>query len=230
MSTDWYDKIAKRNKGYKSDAHYQRVGISGEEIFEKELIILLKTHDHVLDIGCGHGEFTLKMSEYTQNIVGVDNSKELLKIANNLKDTSDKNNVTFKYAWTKGEFDFEDDSFDLIYSRRGPTSIVNHSRILKPGGLIVGIHTFDLDLESYEEKLLYNGFHNFEARIFEEAFLKFENKTEFAKFLAARHCSVDYTLPEHETSLNNIVSENIKDGQISWQEKRYIWRAVKKEI
>lgn len=48
--------------------------------------------------------------------------------------------VEFVYATTKAEMPFEDGQFDLIYDRRGPTSIINHSRLLSSGGVIFGIH------------------------------------------------------------------------------------------
>ncbi|MBI9010896.1 MAG: hypothetical protein JEZ08_01600 [Clostridiales bacterium] len=62
MSMEWYDMIAKRNGGYKNNAIYEVEGVSGEVIFEEQLIKLIKNSKSVLDAGCGHGDFTLKMS------------------------------------------------------------------------------------------------------------------------------------------------------------------------
>ncbi|KAF4324699.1 hypothetical protein G195_001911 [Phytophthora kernoviae 00238/432] len=80
------------------------------------------------------------MSAYTDHITGFDNSKELLSIAQAGLEASDAGNVEFVYATTKTDLPFEDEQFDLIYDRRGPTSIIEHGRLLGKGGLIFGIH------------------------------------------------------------------------------------------
>lgn len=53
---EWYNNIAKRNHGYKSNAYFIKEGLSGEDEFEKRLIKLLPSYENVLDIGCGHDE------------------------------------------------------------------------------------------------------------------------------------------------------------------------------
>lgn len=89
-------------------------------------------------------------------LVGFDNSTELLKIAEELKLHCDKENVQFVYASTREELPFEDSRFDLIYDRRGPTSILNHSRILRSGGTIFGIHS--VEKNRVLEQIEMNGF------------------------------------------------------------------------
>lgn len=227
MSKDWYNMIALKNGGYKSDAKYTKEGLSGEDEFESLLEAVLPQYENVLDMGCGHGEFTILMSKYCKHLTGADNSEELLKIANQLLKKSNVNNVKFKYAWTKGELPFEDDQFDLIYVRRGPTSIVKNSRILKSGGKIIGIHTFDLDKETYISKLKDNGFHRIQFEVYEDARYYYENSEEFAKHLSSMHCSKDYTLEENHEELKEILKKNMSNGRISWPENRYIWTAIK---
>lgn len=53
--------------------------------------------------------------------------------------------MEFHDLWTHEEFPFEDEAFDLIYSRRGPTSVLKHSRILKKGAKIIAIHSDGID-------------------------------------------------------------------------------------
>ena len=83
-----------------------------------------------------------------RKIIGFDNSTELLKllwgywrqvilIMLNL------------FCYHKRRNAFSDGEFDLIYDRRGPTSIINHSRILKSGGTIFGIHNSVDKVEDY---------------------------------------------------------------------------------
>jgi hypothetical protein len=41
MGVEWYDMIAKRNGGYKSNAVFTVEGISAEQLFEDRLIAML---------------------------------------------------------------------------------------------------------------------------------------------------------------------------------------------
>jgi hypothetical protein len=59
MGDAWYDDIALRNGGYRSGAVFERIGRSGEDAFERELIGSLEPGCAALDAGCGDGGFTL---------------------------------------------------------------------------------------------------------------------------------------------------------------------------
>ncbi len=114
MGMDWYNMIALRNGGYKNNATYIVERVSGEDFFEERLIKMLGSYESVLDAGCGHGEFTIKMGKYANNIIGFDNSKELIKIADDILKESKSENVRFVYAWTRDNkpLPFEDEQFD----------------------------------------------------------------------------------------------------------------------
>jgi len=224
MSVEWYDMIAKRNGGYKSDAIYTVEGNSGEYAFEERLIEMLPNFQSVLDAGCGHGEFTLKMSRYAKSLTGFDNSAELLKIANSiLEERTDVDNVDFVWISTKKDSPFEENQFDFIYTRRGPTSILNHRPILKPGGFIFGIHS--TEQERVTNRLNDNGFVDITFEVFDEAYKCFPNEREFTKYLSSMHGRPDYTLPENQAELNRLIEENTFDGQLKFKEWRYIWSA-----
>ena len=225
MSVEWYDMIARKNGGYKSNAVYRIEGLSGETVFEEHLINRLPKFDAVLDSGCGHGEFTMKMGKYSNSIIGFDNSIELIRIAESLKEHYQTDNVRFIYASTKKELPFDDEQFDLIYTRRGPTSILNHSRILRSGGIVFGIHSAEKD--RVKERLENNGFVDIEFEEFDQAVVNFPDEREFAKFLSASHGNPDYTLPENRCILDGLIKENMKNGKISLKEWRYIWQARK---
>ncbi|MCI3918979.1 class I SAM-dependent methyltransferase [Paenibacillus sp. TRM 82003] len=224
MGVEWYDMIAKRNGGYKGGYISTTEGTSAEEIFEQRLIEMLPGFQSVMDAGCGHGEFTLKMSKNTNRIIGFDNSMELLKIAQGLLDASTINNVEFVFATTKEEMPFSDGEFDLIYDRRGPTSIINHSRILKSGGTIFGIHN---SVDKVEDRLHQNGLQNIEIEKYNEAITYFPNKNEFAKFLSCIPGNPDFALPDYEEELERKISENTVNGKIAIKELKYIWKAIK---
>ncbi|WP_255570378.1 class I SAM-dependent methyltransferase [Cohnella sp. CFH 77786] len=146
MGVDWYNSIAIRNGGYKNNAVFSVEGTSAEELFERRLITLLPNCESVLDAGCGHGDFTMKMAAYAKSIIGFDNAIEMIKIANSSIRGTSYTNLHFIHASTKEELPFSDGQFDMIYDRRGPTSILNHSRILRSGGTIIGIHSGGLDV------------------------------------------------------------------------------------
>lgn len=227
MSMEWYDMLAKRNGGYKPNATYTVKGLSGEDVFEERLIKILRNSKSVLDAGCGHGEFTIKMGRYAQNIIGFDNSKELLKIAESILKESKLKNVSFTYAWTKGDrpLPFEDEQFDLIYDRRGPTSIIDHSRILRCGGTIFGIHSGAM--EKVKRRLGENKFKDIEVEVFDEAIVYFPNESEFIKYISSSPGSPDYSLPEYKEELKTKINESITNGKLALKQWRYIWKAVK---
>ncbi|MFW6272653.1 MAG: class I SAM-dependent methyltransferase [bacterium] len=220
---DWYDMIAKRNGGYKSDAIYTVEGESGEEEFERRLTEMLPNYESVLDAGCGHGEFTLKMAQYARKIIGFDNSKELLKIAKSmLKEADNINNVEFIYGYTKDRngLPFEDEQFDLIYNRRGPTSIYNHIRIVRPGGKIFSIHPGCL--EKAKERIKKGGFVDVKIEIFDKAYIYYPNEIEYAKALTATPGNPDYTLEENKDEFKKLAEANTINGRIGEQLWRYL--------
>lgn len=225
MSVEWYDMIARRNGGYKSNAIFTVEGLSGESVFEDRLKRMLPDFEMVLDVGCGHGEFTLKIGRYAKNLIGFDNSIELIKIAESLKLQQQVDSVRFVYGTTKNELPFKDGQFDLIYNRRGPTSILNHSRILRSGGTVFGIHSAEKN--RVIERLEKNGFADVEIEEYDEALIVFPNEKEFAKYISSSHGNLDYTLPENKNELKRLVTENYKDGKLSLKEWRYIWKARK---
>ncbi|MCZ8514965.1 class I SAM-dependent methyltransferase [Paenibacillus filicis] len=224
MGIEWYDMIARRNGGYKGRAVFTVEGKSAEEVFEERLINMLPNFKSVMDAGCGHGEFTLRMSKYASQITGFDNSVELINIAQTLLSSSNVHNVNFVYATTKIQMPFDDEEFDLIYDRRGPTSIINHSRLLTSGGVIFGIHT---SIDSVRDRLLKNGFKDIEIEEFNEAISYFPNEMEFAKFLSDIPGNPDYTLPELKNELEEKIRENVIEGKLGVREHKYIWKAIK---
>ncbi|MFC5528351.1 class I SAM-dependent methyltransferase [Cohnella yongneupensis] len=224
MGVDWYDMIARRNGGYGSSAVYSTVGKSAEEIFEERLINMMPNFKSILDAGCGHGEFTLNMSKYANRIIGFDNSKELLAIAQTTLRISEIDNVEFVLATTKEELPFDDEQFDLIYDRRGPTSIINHGRILAAGGTIFGIH---INVDKVREQLIANGYKEIEIEEYNEAISYFPNEVEFAKFLSAIPGNPDYTSADLKSELEVKISEHNIDGRLGIKEHKYIWKATR---
>lgn len=225
MGVDWYNSIAIRNGGYKSNAVFEIEGISAEEIFEQELISMLPNFHSILDAGCGHGDFTVKMARYAKSLTGFDNSIEMIRIAKSNLQHTGLSNLTFIEATTKQELPFSDDQFDLIYDRRGPTSIINHSRILRSEGMIFGIHSGAL--ETVKERLISNNFVDIQIREFNQAKYCFPNDIEFTKFLSGIPGNPDYSHPEFREELKKKIEENKINGRIEMKDYKYIWKAMK---
>ncbi|WP_145048044.1 class I SAM-dependent methyltransferase [Paenibacillus xylanexedens] len=224
MGLEWYDMIARRNGGYRGRSKFIVEGQSAEDVFEQRLIEMLPLHNTVLDAGCGHGEFTLRMSAYAQHITGFDNSSEMIRIALSELASSGVRNAEFVHATTKTKMPFVDEQFDLIYDRRGPTSIIEHGRVLRKGGTIIGIHG---DVSKVRERLLNNRYEDIEIEEFNDAVLVFPNEHEFALFLSDTPGNPDYTSPELQEAFQAKLDESLIDGRICVQERKYIWRAVR---
>jgi len=96
--------------------------------------------DKVLEIGCGTGYFTRHIAETGADVMAIDISPELIKIAQN--ELKKIKNITFKIE-NAYEMTFDDNNFDYVIG----SSVLHHLdinkalkeiyRVLKPGGKIV---------------------------------------------------------------------------------------------
>lgn len=225
---NWYNYIALRNGGYKVNVPYEVVGESAEDAFERELTDLI-AGKAVLDAGCGHSEFTLRMAKYAGSIVGYDFAGEMIKIANRLKSEQSADNVTFMETVWGEQLSFADGAFDVIYSRRGPGSIVEQSRLLKPGGVATGIHIYPIEDGEITDRIEATGaYTDITRRVYQTAVTYFQSEAHFAEYLSSMHLAPDYTLPENREAFARILRDSIIDGRIGIRESKQIWRAVKK--
>jgi SAM-dependent methyltransferase len=225
MSDAWYDEIALRNGGYLSGAVFERVGRSGEDAFERELIGSLEPGCVVLDAGCGDGGFTLGMAERSGSIIGFDFSREMIRIALEKKKRAGRENVEFHFASTKDPLPYRDGQFDLIYSRRGPTSIIGHSRLLKKSGCMMGIHSAAKDIVM--RRLGESGLTGVSIEEYPDSWLVFGDEIEYAKYLTAFPGNPDFLLPENAERLHESALENAWEGRIRIPEWRFIWKGFK---
>jgi ubiquinone/menaquinone biosynthesis C-methylase UbiE len=137
---DFFKKSSKKFKKYEFHGHSKLV--AGEKPnFFKYLNKFANKNYKVLDLGCGSGELTLKFSPFFKEIIGIDPFINYIETAQKQKDKTKIKNVTFKVANGK-KLPFEDESFDIILSSRGPLSaninfIKESSRVLKEDGLMV---------------------------------------------------------------------------------------------
>lgn len=152
-STDtgnFYDRVAATFGAYRTGARYQTEfpGESPEGVFERKLIDVGGPEKIALDAGSGDGRFTLAIAQYFGQIVGIDTSRGMLAVAQRRREQGIAN-ARF-VCQDAAQTGFADASFDVVYSRRGPTAYADFRRLLKTGGsfLHVGIGEEDaLDLK-----------------------------------------------------------------------------------
>lgn len=98
----------------------------------------------VLDVGCGTGNFSIKLAEMGCKVIGVDVSEEMLKIARE-KIREKGLNIEF-HQIDVYDISFNDNEFDAVFSMaafefiKEPKQAYNEMfRVLKPGGqLLIG--------------------------------------------------------------------------------------------
>jgi len=155
MLSNFYDKVARKFGGYgfgRGHVEYISEYTNGdpEKIFKEKLLGLADKNKIALDAGCGDGKFAFQIAKRFLSITGIDLSKELLVIARQKKDTSKVDNVTFKLQ-DAFKTSFADSSFDIIFSRRGPTPYAESYRLLKKGGYFVEIDIGEQDCRKIKE-------------------------------------------------------------------------------
>ena len=143
MSKDFYDRVAKEFGGYsfitrKSEHETVFPSVDPENVFKSKLLEYSGKDVRVVDVGCGDCRFAFSIAGNFKEVVGVDTSIELLKVAAEKMEKNGITNVRFMEV-DAGKTGFEDNSFDLSFSRRGPTPYEEIGRILKPGGRFIVI-------------------------------------------------------------------------------------------
>ncbi|MBD2867189.1 class I SAM-dependent methyltransferase [Paenibacillus arenilitoris] len=152
QSKPWCDQLAAQTGRYAYTWNCATEGVSAEDLFAAQLAGLIR--GRVLDVGCGHGEFTSRWAEQADEVVGYDMTEGFLTTARR----SRKPNVRYVLGRTHEGLPFEDGYFDVAYTRKGPTSWYSEaSRILRPGGELLALHPGDGNGEGGELSRLFPG-------------------------------------------------------------------------
>ena len=142
----FYDKVARKFGASGPQVKHITVYPEGdpELLFEQKIVELSSKEKVALDMGCGKGAFTLHMAAHFREIMGIDTSVESLKYALEQQQEQGTTNARFEIQDAK-HTGFAANLFDLVYSRRGPTSYHECYRVLKPGGYMLRIDIGEKD-------------------------------------------------------------------------------------
>jgi SAM-dependent methyltransferase len=111
---------------------------TAEMIYEKEIMSHLTSDSRILDVGCGHGEFTRRWNHRVKEAVGIDNRENFIRKAQQLNGSE---SVHFMLVNAEDALlPFADNTFDLVYTKKGPWLYEEASRILKPNGMMMGVY------------------------------------------------------------------------------------------
>lgn len=186
--------ITKIIEGWEKKFYGKQIGKIYEELSEEilDFLKLLKSGNKILDLGCGDGKYSFFIGSQGFSVLGIDISREAVKIANNYKGLNRIENVDFRVGNITSPKLSEDsvDAIFLINSYHCLTSVQRSEtlneveRILKRKGFIF-ISILSLKDESYPRtkwtELEENTFQDKDGRIF-HFFDKREIKQELKNF------------------------------------------------
>lgn len=151
MSTDFYDKVARKFGKYQTGARSIDEFPHGdpEAIFKEKLFQASGKDKQALDVGCADGRFTLSIAEHFGKVIAIDTSKDMLNSAIKRQQKSDIKNVEFieqdVHKMTYHEV------FDVIYNRRGPIDYPLFYKAIKPNGLYMEVDIGEKDTQALKE-------------------------------------------------------------------------------
>jgi 23S rRNA (guanine745-N1)-methyltransferase len=146
-SPEWYDRLATLQNGY----YYPWKSRLGDHNGESAYLSLVREHitidKDVLDVGCGHGELTLELARSCRSILGYDRVGDYIISAQEACQREGVDNATFLH-WDSSvggtghaRLPADDDSIDLLISRRGPLHwIYDARRVTKSGAVLIQLN------------------------------------------------------------------------------------------
>lgn len=223
---DWYEQYAQTFGGYRKLWDSSIEGENGETAFTQWLRKTIPSYPKVLDVGCGDGIYTLHMSALAERIWGIDYAPSMIALARKYQQSAAIENVDFTVSnLSTDPLPFQNGELDLIYSRRGPTSHLRDARrVLRPGGLVAGLHTGDR--ERILGRVAETGFRLLECREFRGVEI-LPTIQDLALFLSRVPGNPDYTTPDRFAELEATSQTAKTDRGYGVDRWWFLWVAVK---
>ncbi len=121
------------NKNYDWNAEEYETNSANQKKWGKEIIssLHLRGNERVLDIGCGDGTLTKELAKGAEQgeILGIDSSMDMIKLAEKKYPNSTNHNLSFKCL--DARFLNLEGQFDIIFSNEALHWIKDHSTLMK---------------------------------------------------------------------------------------------------
>lgn len=151
-SPAWYDRLATMQAGYSYPWQSKLAPDNGEDTYLRLVHEHLRPDIDVLDVGCGHGEVPLALAPFVRTIFAYDRVPSYIEMAQSAATERAITNATFLCydssandssadAHATPHIPADDNSFDLLISRRGPLHWLEDARrVARPGAVIIQLN------------------------------------------------------------------------------------------
>jgi 23S rRNA (guanine745-N1)-methyltransferase len=159
-SREWYDRLAQLQQGYYFPWRSEVAPGNGEDAYVRLVRQHLSPDTDLLDVGCGHGEFTLTLAAECRSILAYDRVLPYVRIGRRMAREAGVRNVHFVCADSSAEgtgsptIPAQPDSFALIISRRGPLHYIEDvRRVARVGATIIQLNPMETVALPWHEEL-----------------------------------------------------------------------------
>ncbi len=148
---EFYNQQFKKYKKYDHDRSYVSAPSfdSAEGYFAHLVNLYSNPKNTLVDLGCGDGYFTSKLAKFNATVIGIEPSS-LISAANELLEETKLSNLSFLQE-DAYQLPFDDNSINLVISRRGPDPENEVFRVLKQEGHFIFITIGEKDALSLKE-------------------------------------------------------------------------------
>ena len=193
MNDQWHDFWVKNGAGYGNAVNLRPstydYSKAVEYIHDK---IKIKPTDKLLDVGCGNGQMLEQISKFTKNISGVDYSKNMVSLTDNLMKKIGGITGTYHVTSSEDLSIFKDNSFDKLICvaviqyfdnlNSARTTVSEMVRVCKPGGFVYMGDVLNDDIipnggsgiYSYDPKALGEGYNYKVYKSYFESYRRFD--------------------------------------------------------
>lgn len=155
QSAAWYERLARRQRGYFYDWRSALEPGNGEDRYSELIERELRPSIDVLDAGCGHGEDVLRIAPRVRSVVGYDRLQAFIDIAETERRARGIDNARFVRADSKpAGMPLPASSIDLFVSRRGPRNWIGDAgRVGRPGAVMLMLCPISGDVPAWNDEL-----------------------------------------------------------------------------